>query len=296
MLSIIIPSYKDPLLQKTVDSLLENSEGEIEILVMIDGNWLTTPIKEDPRVRILHSEKNRGMRGAVNDGLKEAKGDFVMKIDSHCMVGPGFDRIMIENCAPNWLMVPRCYSLDDTNWKRDESRPIRDYFYMSFPQKTKYGYGMWAIDWHHMTMQRRDPKYDIDDLMALQESCWLANRKYFMEHIGFMDNRVETYGAFAGTQHEIGLKYWLSGGELKIIKKTWYAHLSKRRGHYQTGLYDRSFKTNPHTIASHTWSAKHWINDEEPNMIHPFSWLIEKFWPVPTWPENWKEMLESHKL
>lgn len=32
MISIIIPSYKDPLLHKTIDSLFENAEGEIEVI------------------------------------------------------------------------------------------------------------------------------------------------------------------------------------------------------------------------------------------------------------------------
>lgn len=39
MLSVIIPSWKDPLLQKTIDSLLENAGGEIEIIAVLDGYW-----------------------------------------------------------------------------------------------------------------------------------------------------------------------------------------------------------------------------------------------------------------
>ena len=46
-LSIIIPSYYDPLLQKTIDSLLENAEGEIEIIAILDGYQPIVPIKED---------------------------------------------------------------------------------------------------------------------------------------------------------------------------------------------------------------------------------------------------------
>jgi glycosyltransferase involved in cell wall biosynthesis len=44
-LSIIIPAYKEPYLQATIDSILENIEGDTEILVIIDGDWLTTPLK-----------------------------------------------------------------------------------------------------------------------------------------------------------------------------------------------------------------------------------------------------------
>ena len=37
MLSIIIPSYKDPLLQRTIDDILENAQGDIEIIAVLDG-------------------------------------------------------------------------------------------------------------------------------------------------------------------------------------------------------------------------------------------------------------------
>ena len=62
--------------------------------------------------------------------------------------------------------------------------------------------------------------------------------------MGFLDDRHETYGTFVDEPQEIGLKYWLGGGANKIIKKTWYAHLSKQPHHYQTGIYSREFKAD----------------------------------------------------
>jgi len=94
MLSVIIPSYKDPLLHKTIDSLLENAEGEIEIIPVLDGYWPETPIRSDPRIRIVHLGKNRGMRGAINAGVSVARGEFIMRTDEHCMFAKGFDMAM----------------------------------------------------------------------------------------------------------------------------------------------------------------------------------------------------------
>lgn len=287
MVSIIIPTYKDPFLQKTIDSLLENAQGEIEVIPVLDGYAPETQIKFDSRVKVINLPKNRGMRGAINAGIAKAKGKFIMKCDSHCLFGPGYDKIMTENCAENWLMIPRRYSLNDTNWQRDEKRPVRDYHYLTFPIKTKdYGINISNQDWNHRTNERRDKKYDIDGTMTFQGSCWLANRKYFMKRVGFLDDRREAYGTFADEPQEIGLKYWLGGGENKVIKKTWYAHLFKRPRHYRAGLFTRDYKINHNAARGHTWSAKHWINNEEPGMIHPLSWLVEKFWPVPSWPED----------
>lgn len=60
MLSVIIPSYKESLLQKTIDSLLDNSRGEVEIMAVLDGYWPTIPLKDDPRVKIIHFGKSVG--------------------------------------------------------------------------------------------------------------------------------------------------------------------------------------------------------------------------------------------
>jgi glycosyltransferase involved in cell wall biosynthesis len=99
MLSVIIPSYKDPLLNKTVQSLLENSEGEIEIICVLDG-YLDTPVN-DKRVKVLHIGKNQGMRNAINSGVKISKGEYIMKCDAHCVFGKGFDRILTETIEDN---------------------------------------------------------------------------------------------------------------------------------------------------------------------------------------------------
>lgn len=287
MVSIIIPAFRDPFLQKTIDSLLENAQGEIEVIPVLDGFIPEMELKPDPRVKAIRLPKNRGMRAAINAGIAKSHGKFIMKCDSHCLFGPGYDKIMTENCRYNWLMIPRRYSLDEIDWQRNEKRPIRDYHYLAYPDKTKSN-GIWLVnvDWTQRTYERNKPKYDIDDTMTFQGSCWLANKKYFMKRVGFLDDRKQAYGSFGGEQLEIGLKYWLGGGKVKIIKKTWYAHLSKRMRHYKAGLFTRDYKIYKNVVGPRTWSAKHWLNNKEPGMIHPFSWLVEKFWPVPTWPEE----------
>ena len=73
MVSIIIPAYNDPFLQKTIDSLLVNARGEIEIIAILDGYIPKVPIKKDPKLTIIKFKKNRGMRGAINAGIKKAK-------------------------------------------------------------------------------------------------------------------------------------------------------------------------------------------------------------------------------
>jgi len=102
-LSCIIPSYKDPLLSKTIESLLENSElpkDELEVIAVLDGYEPTFELVEDPRVKYIRQE-NTGMRGAINRGVEESRGKYIARFDEHIMVCPGFDRIIIDTWEKN---------------------------------------------------------------------------------------------------------------------------------------------------------------------------------------------------
>lgn len=286
-LSVVIPSYQDAVLNNTVQDLLDKSVGDIEILVNIDGERPDDLI-EDSRVSYTFSSPPVGMRSGINLGLKRAVGDYIMKTDAHCLFAEGFDEVLMKDMEEDWLVIPRRYSLHLENWDRDLRFPPKDYHYLSYPTKSFYGYSIYPQVWGEMTKERM-VGYDIDDTMTFQGSCWFADRKYFMEHVGYMD--YENYTQFAGEPLEVGLNYWLGGGKVKVNKNTWYAHLFKNKNYYKGKKELREYKLDIKTRGGHEYGAKHWMENQEPGMVYSFSWLIEKFWPVPTWPEDrslWK--------
>ena len=126
-LSIVIPSYKEPYLQKMINDILDNSELEnnLEVVVVLDSYWpdLET-IVNDPRVRYLHLGKNSGMRRAINAGVSVARGRFIMRADAHCCFGKGFDRILTNTCQPNWIVTAMRYFLDPISWKVMDIPPV----------------------------------------------------------------------------------------------------------------------------------------------------------------------------
>lgn len=294
-LSVIIPSYKEPFLQKTVDSFFKASQlgEEVEVIVVADG--VKVSLTPDPRLKVLKLVKNVGMTGAVNAGIAESKGEYIMKVDAHCVFCDGFDKLMLADAEVDSLMYPRKYSVDENNWSRGRGR-YTDYFYLCHPTKVLYRDGKDLKEGYMMTPQVWRKKNDklIDETMSMQGSFWMANREYFMKNIGYHDNRPETYGPMAGDQYELGLKYWLNGGTMKVNKKVWYGHLCKTKRHYRARTFNRRHKggvAKKHWV----WATDHWTNDKEPNMKRKFVWLVEKFSPVPTWPENRKKWhCETH--
>ena len=145
MLSIIIPAYYEPFLDKTINSIFESVTEDIEIIVVLDG-W--KPEQLDKRVKVIEFNEHRGMRTAINEGIKQAQGKFILKSDAHCLYAQGFDEILTKDCQESWLMVPRRYVLNEVNWEIKRETVFYDYHYLTFPNgETKWGYAL--IPFHH---------------------------------------------------------------------------------------------------------------------------------------------------
>ncbi len=211
MLSVIIPSFKDPLLHKTIDSILENFTGEFEIIPVLDGYWTT--VKDDPRINVLHLGKNVGMRDAINAGVSVAKGEYIMRTDEHCMFDKGFDEKMTKFCEPNWIMTATRYFLDPVKWEKMDLKPVEyeKLVVQSVGDARKFsGYPM-----------PRKGTNRVYPTQAMQGSCWVMPKKWW-ETIG--DLQSEGYGPHLQDSHEMVFKTWKAGGRLMVNSDTWFAH------------------------------------------------------------------------
>jgi GT2 family glycosyltransferase len=224
-LSVVIPDYKDPLLIKTIESLLKTSElgDQLEIIAVFDGYWPTFELIQDPRVKYIHLGKNRGMRGAINAGIDIAKGEFLMRTDEHCMFGQGFDRIMTESCQPNWIMTARRYYLDPVKWEVMDI-PHVDYEKLVIQDGKKFS----GVSWRNRDIQHKNIM--VDETMAMQGSCWVMPHEWWNKVIGEL--QTEGYGPLIQDSHEMIFKTWKAGGKMMLNKNTWFAH--KHRGFART--------------------------------------------------------------
>lgn len=247
MLSIVIPSYKDPLLHKTIDSLLENAQGEIEIIAVLDGYWPETSLKDDKRVRIIHLGKNRGMRRAINAGVAISNGEFIMRTDEHCAFGKGFDRILTQTFEDNWIVTPRRYFLDPIEWKVMDI-PSVDFMKLKIVNAGNGIRKFSGID----APGNNEP---IQETMAMQGSCWVMKRSWWDKVIGELQN--EGYGPHYQDSHEMVFKTWQAGGKLMVNKNTWHAH--KHRDFPRT--HNNGTKENPsNNEACWAYSLSVWEN------------------------------------
>ena len=295
-------------LKQTIDNVLESIEADTEIIAICDGDWPDPPIEDHPRVTIVRHE-SIGQRAATNEGARLSQAKYIMKADAHCAFGKGFDRILIEDCEPDWTMIPMMWNLHAFDWK---CNACGDRTYQGvLPTLCKKcgaseGFEMvmvweprgnkvtvsWRFDedmhfqYWRKHKRRREVKEqgDLIETMSFIGACFLMERERFWD----LDGMDEAHGSWGQFGTELACKTWLSGGKLITSKKTWFAHMFRTgnfRGSGHNGgsfPYPLSGKAQEH---AKVYSRDLWLNDKWPKAIHPLSWLVDKFAPVPGWHE-----------
>lgn len=88
LISIVVPVYNvEKYLFKCIDSIIKQTYNNLQIIIVDDGSTDSSSLiadrlgSVDNRIEVIH-KSNGGLSSARNEGLKYAKGDYVMFIDS----------------------------------------------------------------------------------------------------------------------------------------------------------------------------------------------------------------------
>jgi glycosyltransferase involved in cell wall biosynthesis len=265
--SIIIPSRDEVWLKPTVDDLLTRAGGEIEIIAIVDGPTSQPLPDENSKVKLVFLPEPMGMRHGINIGANLATGKYLMKLDSHCQMTPNYDLEFQSNLLDNEVVVSRRGELS-TDWIA--SGPIADYFYMANPWTSRDNY-MRMCRWY--TRDKQHSSWILDETMSFSGSNWFMSREHFFNRIGTMDEN--RFGQWSGEPDEIACKTWLGGGRVLINKMVTHYHLRKEKigRPYPINLSD--------ALPGLQACAKYFSEDNYPDRIHNFDWLIDHFWPLP---------------
>jgi len=90
--SVIIPCYNQgPYLDEAVDSVLEQTYNNFEIIIVNDGSTDKFTVDllynyQKPKTKVIHTT-NQGLASARNNGIKAAQGDYILPLDSDDKIG-----------------------------------------------------------------------------------------------------------------------------------------------------------------------------------------------------------------
>lgn len=220
-LSIIIPTVYDKYLTDTLRDIADNAELDPEVIV-VDGRKI-------------------GMRSAINKGVKQSTGTYIMKCDDHCSFDKGFDKKLLDVIERNWIMVPKRYNLNVETWER-MGQPMLYERIAEVPEK------IGGVRWNERNHGRE--QIEVDETMIFQGSFYCMSRDHWNMLGGL---QTEGYGEFAQEAIELSLKTWGIGGKVMVHKGTWYAHKHRKFG--------RVAKVPSQSIKDgNKYSRKYWIN------------------------------------
>lgn len=102
LVSVIVPIYNsEKYLEAALDSVKAQSYKTIEVLMIDDGSTDSSSAiceryaMEDSRFRMIH-QMNQGPSAARNHGIREARGEYIVFLDSDDMLHEDFVRILMN--------------------------------------------------------------------------------------------------------------------------------------------------------------------------------------------------------
>lgn len=296
-LSVLIPARSEEFLNLTVQDILNKKRGRTEVIVGLDGEFADPPLEDHPDLTILYYGKSIGQRAMTNQCAKLSKAKWVMKIDAHCVVDEGFDVKLLEGAQDNWTVVPTLYNLHGFDWvcrhcgRRDYQGPSEKYLKcpkcgekrereIIWKPRLNRKTSAWRFDkdmhfqyWGEYTHKQEG---DYADTLSVQGSCFMLTRQKYWE----LEICGEEFGSWGTQGTEVACKTWLSGGEVKTCMKTWYSHLFRTQGGSFSFPYPQD---NQQVERSRQHGRELFKEGKWDKAIHPLSWLLEKFYPVPDW-------------
>ncbi len=309
-LSILIPARNEMFLAKTIEDILGHIEADTEVIAVLDGEWAKPEILQHERVNVIYLPEAVGQRAATNIACKASRAKYIMKVDAHCSFDQGFDRKMIEafkETGDNVTMVPTMRNLWAFDWKcykcgwkkyqgptpekceqcGDTTKMRRKMIWVGKerPQSNSYSFDS-APHFQYFNEYTKRPEYKKDleatgltETLSLQGSCFMLTREKYWE-LNICDESVGNWG---NQGIEVALKTWLSGGRVLVNHKTWYAHMFRTQGGDFGFPWPNSGRETEKTKQK-VWEF--FFNTTWSKQVHPVSWALEKFWPVPGWTEE----------
>lgn len=130
-ITVIIPVYNvEKYIGKCLESVLNQTYKNIEVIIIDDGTKDNSGIicddyaKKDLRIKVIH-QKNQGLSGARNTGLKTAIGDYITFLDSDDFIDEKMLEEMLLALKKNNADIVECgtiYCNEDETYIRENTK------------------------------------------------------------------------------------------------------------------------------------------------------------------------------
>lgn len=231
--SVIMSALDEPYVQKTIESVIQNSGSALSEIIIVDDCSKTPITVDDPLVRVVRNDERQGLTRSRETGSRESKGDIIVSLDPHVMVSEDWLTPIIARIEsnPKCIAIPATKCLDPVAWKPTGHHGAKSRW-------------RWNLDfsWHF------DDGDDYSPMFA--GHCFAYSKDWWHDSGGF-DTGMDKWG---GENIEFSLRSWLAGGTVEIVRNCWVAHWFKKTFIYQ--MDNRTLLRNKARIAE-VWLGEH---------------------------------------
>ena len=236
-LTIAITSWnKKELLRNCLKSIFEQKDVEKEVIVVENASSDGTAemIKKDfPKVKLIQNKTNRGVSGGKNQGLKAAKGEYILILDQDTLIKNNSLKKMVDFMDKNQEVgvcgAKLIYADKRIQYSCGNFFTLKTKFFRRFNFGKKLIEKEMYMNWDHNNARRVG--YVIG-------ACQMIRRKA-MQEIGFMDEKTFPYCV---DDVDYCMRMWKKDWEVAYYPETVIIHFEQRLS--RKSLLNKKWKIN----------------------------------------------------
>lgn len=221
--SVIVPVYNvSQYLRRCIDSVLSQSYGDFELLLVDDGSSDDSGVicdeyaEKDGRIKVFHKE-NGGVSSARNKGIDEACGKYIIFVDSDDYIWPERLQRMASVSEHNPDMIVEDYGVPEEYRYKFKKIERQDFYYVN---KICV---IWTSAFKNDIIQKNHIRYD-ETIWHGEDSIFILNYFYYCNTIIFADG----YGYVYDKGHENGLSVKFQSWEKEFYVYTKIKNLRQK--------------------------------------------------------------------
>ncbi|CAJ0600292.1 unnamed protein product [Cylicocyclus nassatus] len=219
-------------LMRTVHSVVNRSPPQLlKEVILLDDNSQREELKDHLDeyilrfhgvVRVIRKNIRQGLIRAKLAGAREATGEVVVFLDSHCEANAGWLEPLVQRISEKRSAII-CPTIDHIEAKTMQ--------YYGDPYASSVGGFSWALHftWEKMPEREQNRRKSPTEYIrspTMAGGLLAANREYFFE-VGGYDEEMDIWG---GENLEISFRTWMCGGSIEFIPCSHVGHIF-RAGH-----------------------------------------------------------------
>lgn len=202
MVSVIVPVYNaENFLEEAIESVINQTYTAIEVLLIDDGSTdgsldiCNEYAQKDSRVRVFH-KKNEGVSSARNVGITEARGEWILFVDSDDYIRKDMIEILLKHsdgmdrvvCGYKWILrdgrYKDCFLAEKACYDTDSLR-FRENFDLIYKVAM---YTVWNGIYRKESIEHffneellcdEDPLFNLDYMTSFKKMCIIPDILYF---------------------------------------------------------------------------------------------------------------------